>query len=76
MTRQSKKDLRLRFFRKHSRSPGFSSVSVREKDSGEVYLDVGVIKPVPMEPFFEGVPVQVVTTAPVVNAVLPVSDWA
>jgi hypothetical protein len=76
MTRQRKKDIRLKYFKEHSRAPGFSSVRVLEKDSGEVYLDVGVTRPVALEPFFEGLPVQVETTAPVVNAVLPVHDLA
>ncbi len=74
MTRQRKEDIRIGFFQKHRRDPGFSSVCVREQPAGEVYIDVEVTEKLSLERFFEGIPVRMTLTTPFVNAVLPISE--
>lgn len=73
MTRQRKEDIRIGFFQKHRRDPGFSSVCVRER-LGEVYIDVEVTEDLSLEKSYEGIPVRTTLTTPFVNAVLPVSE--
>lgn len=73
MTRQRKEDIRMGFFQKHRRDPGFSSVCVRERP-GEVYIDVEVTENLSLEKSYEGIPVRTTLTTPFVNAVLPVAE--
>jgi hypothetical protein len=74
MTKQRKEDIRLGFFKKHRRDPGFSSVCVRERPVGEVYIDVEVTEKLPIGNSYEGIPVRMTLTTPFVNAVLPISE--
>jgi hypothetical protein len=74
MTKQRKEDIRLGFFEKHRRDRGFSSVCVRERPVGEVYIDVEVTEKLAMEKSYAGIPVRMTLTAPFVNAVLPISE--
>jgi hypothetical protein len=74
MTKQRKEDIRLGFFKKHRRDPGFSSVCVRERSVGEVYIDVEVTEKLSIGNSYEGIPVRMTLTTPFVNAVLPISE--
>jgi hypothetical protein len=74
MTRQRKEDIRIGFFQKHRRDPGFSSVCIRERSAGEVFIEVELTEKLSLEKSYEGIPVRTTLTTPFVNAVPPISE--